>query len=81
MISRISQSTNGYQCLSNLLGTTENRKNFLDFEDGERKGWTIFETTDNPDAGVGMIAVFRADGGMTRCLGSCPDGGGTIPPC
>jgi hypothetical protein len=48
---------------------------------GERKGWTIFETTDNPDAGVGMIAVFRADGGMTRCPGSCPDGGGTIPPC
>jgi len=47
---------------------------------GERKGWTIFETTDNPDAGVGMIAVFRADGGMTRCPGSCPDGGGTIPP-
>jgi hypothetical protein len=48
---------------------------------GERKGWTIFETTDNPDAGVGMIAVFRADGGMTRCPGSCPNGGGTIPPC
>jgi len=48
---------------------------------GERKDWTIFETTDNPDAGVGMIAVFRADGGMTRCPGSCPDGGGTIPPC
>jgi hypothetical protein len=47
----------------------------------ERKGWTIFETTYNPDAGVGMIAVFRADGGMTRCPGSCPDGGGTIPPC
>jgi hypothetical protein len=48
---------------------------------GERKGWTIFETTDNPDAGVGMIVVFRADGGMTRCPGSCPNGGGTIPPC
>jgi hypothetical protein len=48
---------------------------------GERKDWTTFETTDNPDAGVGMIAVFRADGGMTRCPGSCPNGGGTIPPC
>jgi len=62
------------------LEQQKTEKIWLDFEDGERKGWTIFETTDNPDAGVGMIAVFRADGGMTRCPGSCPDGGGTIPP-
>jgi hypothetical protein len=48
---------------------------------GKRKGWTIFARTDNPETGAGIIAVFRTDGGMTRCLGSCPDGGGTIPPC
>jgi hypothetical protein len=49
------------------LEQQKTEKIWLDFEDGERKGWTIFETTDNPDAGVGMIAFFRADGGMTRC--------------
>jgi hypothetical protein len=25
------------------------------FRTGERKGWTIFETTDNPDTGAGII--------------------------
>jgi hypothetical protein len=63
------------------LEQQKTEKIWLDFEDGERKGWTIFETTDNPDTGAGIIAVFRTDGGMTRCFGSCPDGGGTIPPC
>jgi hypothetical protein len=54
---------------------------WLDFEEGERKGWTISERTDNPAAELELFAVFRTGGGMTRCLGSCPDGGGTIPPC
>jgi hypothetical protein len=48
---------------------------------GERKGWTISERTDNPAAELELLAVFRTGGGMTRCLGSCPNGGGTIPPC
>jgi hypothetical protein len=48
------------------LEQQKTEKIWLDFEEGKRKGWTIFETTDNPDAGVGMIAVFRADGGMTK---------------
>ena len=63
------------------LEQQKTEKIWVDFEDGERKGWTIFERTDNPDTGAGIIAVFRTDGGMTRCLGSCPDGGGTIPTC
>src|SRR6266853_4687927 len=34
-----------------------------------------------PTPELELFAVFRTDGGMTRCLGSCPDVGGTIPPC
>jgi len=38
MVSLISQSTNRpYHCRRNLLGTTENRKNSIDFEDGRKK--------------------------------------------
>jgi hypothetical protein len=53
------------------LEQQKTEKIWLDFEEGERKGWTIFETTDNPDAGAGIFAAFQTVGGMTRCLGSC----------
>ena len=36
------------------LEQQKTEKFWLDFEDEERKGWTIFETTDNPDAELVM---------------------------
>ena len=33
-----------------------------------------------PTPELELFAAFRTGGGMTWCLGSCPDGGGTIPP-
>jgi hypothetical protein len=82
MVSRISQSTNRPTTVAEIrLEQQKTEKISSILRTGERKDWTIFARTDNPDTGAGIIAVFRRDGGMTRCLGSCPDGGGTIPPC
>src|SRR6266853_1733827 len=50
-----SKHESAHHCRRNSFGTRENRKNLLDFRTGERKGWTIFAKTDNPDAGAGII--------------------------
>src|SRR5205814_9261657 len=47
----------------------------------ERKDWTISERTDNPDTGAGIICRLSNRRRHDKCFGSCPDGGGTIPPC
>src|SRR5678809_990554 len=60
-------------CRRNSLGTTENRKILLDFDDGRRKGSTISERTDNPDTGAGITCRLsnRRRHDMVS-EGSCP---------
>src|SRR5205809_4159625 len=48
---------------------------------GERKGWTIFERIDNPDAGAGMICRLSNRRRHDKVSWVLPDGGGTVPPC
>src|SRR4029077_967650 len=47
---------------------------------GKEKAGRFLKQQITPTPEPELFAVFRTDGGMTRCLGSCPDGGGTIPP-
>jgi hypothetical protein len=56
MVSRISQSTNRPATVVEIrLEQQKTEKILLDFDDGRRKGWTIFARTDNPDTGAGII--------------------------
>jgi hypothetical protein len=54
MVSRISQSTNRPATVVEIrLEQQKTEKNLLDFDDGQRKGSTISERTDNPGSGAG----------------------------
>jgi len=88
MVSPIQSTNRAYHCRWNSAGTTENRKNLrggrrasgLSSTLRKRKGWTISERRDNPDAGAGIFAAFQTGGGMTRCSGSCPKVEGLFRP-
>jgi len=63
------------------LEQQKTEKIWVDFEDGERKGWTIFERIDNPDSGAGMICRLSNRRRHDKVSWVLPDGGGTIQPC
>jgi hypothetical protein len=82
MVSRISQSTNRPTTVAEIrLEQQKTEKISSLLRTGERKGWTFLKEQIIPTPELELFAVFRTDGGTTRCFGSCPDGGGTIPPC
>jgi hypothetical protein len=56
MVSRISQSTNRPTTVAEIRLEQQKTERICSIlRTGERKGWTIFARTDNPDAGAGII--------------------------
>jgi hypothetical protein len=62
------------------LEQQKTEKIFLDFEDGERKGWTIFERIDNSETGAGIICRLSNRRRHDVVSGVLPEGGEIIPP-
>jgi len=82
MVSRISQSTNRPTTVAEIrLEQEKTEKISSILGRAKEKAGRFLQEQIIPTPEPELFAVFRTDGGMTRCLGSCPDGGGTIPPC